>query len=353
MTEVLGAIYARISNKDDKAPKVKNQIATCLRLAEHDGVTIPKENIFFDDGIAASGKNIDDTTIQNRPGAQALLDAMGKKKFSRLYAVEGERLARTIKDGVEFVTLSAENGITWHLDTDGQIDPSTPAGESTAMDIFMSGRREGRVRDERQRRRYEREIASGMPLWTPRPLGYKKDRISVKESEAKHIREAVEQYLANETSMIKIAKHWTAIGLQTQAMKKGTASTTWTATLVRQVLLRKRNAGILIHRGQEQPVSKIQPIITREQHEELLARIKAGTPKGARAESLLGGILRCQCGAPMHATTSYSQRKGGKRYVYRNYKCSRTIYDTDVKHTSIKVDTADSKFESGSSQMSG
>lgn len=350
-----GGIYARISNRDEKAPKVKIQIAICKRLAEDDGVHVKPENIFFDDGIAASGKSIDDTTIQNRPGAQALLKAMAEKRFTRLYAVEGERLARTIKDGVEFVTLSAENGIIWHLDTDGLIDPATPAGEATAMDIFMSGRREGRVRDERQRRRYEREIKSGKPLWTTRAFGYKKDNITLKPKEADLIRTATKQYLKGDLSLVEIAKDWTDKGIKTDGMQrkrrdregnKRMPRQYWTATTVRQVLLRPRNAGLLVHRGEVQKKSRIQAIITLEQHHQLKDRIKIGTKVGARSQSLMGGILKCACGAPMHNTISYSQRKGGPRRVYRIYKCSQISYDKSQKHASIQEPMVDDLFTS-------
>lgn len=350
MSQVEGGIYARISNKDDKAPKTQIQVAICKRMAEQDGVNVKPENIFIDDGIAASGKEIDDTTIQNRPGAQGLLKAMSAGGFKRLYAVEGERLARNLLDGAQLVSLSAKNGITWHLDTDGAIDPATPAGEATAMDIFMSGRREGRVRDERQRRRYERELAEGNPLWNTRAFGYKKDGVTLKKKEADLIRRATEDYLAGGRSMIQIAKNWTASGMLTDGMKrerrgrdgvKKPARPYWTATTVHRVLLRPRNAGILIHKGVRQSVSRIQPIITEEQHEELKARVKLGTPVGARATSLLGGVLRCECGAPMHSTVSYSQRKGGPRHVYRHYKCSQTIYDKKNKHASIVSNTVD------------
>lgn len=353
MTQAEGGIYARISNKDTKTPKTDMQVALCQAMAEKDGVHIKPENIFIDDGIAASGKAIDDSTLQNRPGAQALLKAIQEGRFTHLYATEGERLARNLLDGVAFVTASAEHGVIWHLDTDGLIDPSTPVGEASAMEIFMSGRREGRVRDERQRRRYDREIASGRPLWSVRSFGYKKDGITLKPKEADIIRQATEAYLAGDLSMIQIAQDWTARGILTDGMKrkrkghdgkKKMPRQYWTATTVRQVLLRPRNAGILMHRGVVQPKSKIQPIITLEQHQQLLDRIKLGTKKGARAQSLMGGILKCACGAPMHSTISYSQRKGGPRYEYRNYKCSQTIYDKTQKHASISQKSVDDLF---------
>lgn len=365
-------ILARISKKDKRVPKVENQVLICQSIADDEGYVIDPKHIFIDDGIAASGKAIDDTTLENRPGSRACLEAMRKGQFDVLLAVEGERLARTYLDGMEFIKASVEGNVIWHLDTDGILDPRTPAGEETAVSIFAQGRREGRTRDMRQKRRYDSERATGMPLWGTRPFGYDVDRITIRESEAKHIRDAVSDYLAGRRSMLRIAKDWNAAGIKTDGMlptdedrkagktvreRKGRDGVVrpvrgiWTATTVRQLLQRDRNAGLLVHDGVTMPNSRITPIIEVEQLEALKARAKTGTPLGARAQSLLGGVLRCECGAPMHSTISYSQRKhargnvpAGTRYESRIYKCSQSLYDKTRKHASISQKIADELF---------
>lgn len=365
MSTKRAGIYARISKKDTSVPKVSNQIEICEGIAEDEGYALDPAHIFYDDGIAASGKAIDDTTLEARPGAQACLAAIRGGEFDVLIVVEGERLARTYLDGLEWIRASAEGSVTWHLDTDGMLNPATPAGEETAVSIFASGRREGRVRNARQKRRYDRERAAGNPLWGVRPFGYQSDRVTLCEPEAELIRSAVRDYLAHKRSMLGIAKEWNAAGLKTDGMlprasdlaegrtvreRKGRDGVTrpvrglWTATTVRQLLLRPRNAGLYLHRGEELPTSRITPIITRPEHEALKARVKGGTPLSERAHTLLGGILRCECGAPMHGTVSYSQRKGGPRHVYQHYKCSQALYDKTRRHASIVQSIADDLF---------
>ncbi|WP_350351936.1 recombinase family protein [Microbacterium sp. A8/3-1] len=347
-------IYARISKKDKQVPKVENQIAMLRQIAEDEGWTVDDAHVFHDDGIAASGKAIDDTTLENRPGARACLDAIRDHDFDVLLAVEGERLARTYLDGLVWIQASSVGGVTWYLDTDGPLDPSTPAGEETAVSIFASGRREGRIRSARQKRRYDRERAEGTPLWGTRPFGYEDDRITLRPAEADLIRQATDDYLAGRKSMIQLAQDWTKLGMLTDGMRrertgrdgiKKKARPYWTATTVHRVLTRDRNAGILTHNGLRLPASRIQPIITEEELEALKGKVKTGTPMGARAQTLLGGILRCECGAPMHGTISYSQRKGGPRYEYRHYKCSQTIYDKTQKHSSIAAPLVDDELE--------
>jgi DNA invertase Pin-like site-specific DNA recombinase len=357
--------YARISNKDTRVPKVGNQVLICEGIADYEGYALDPTDIFADDGKAASGKAIDDTTLGARPGAQACLAAIRSGRYDVLIAVEGERLARTYLDGLEWIRASAEGGVVWHLDTDGLLNPATPAGEETAVSIFAQGRREGRVRNARQTRRYDRERAAGNPLWGTRPFGYENDRVTIRESEAVLIREAVVDYLAARRSMLRIAHDWNAAGVKTDGMlptkadiaagrmvrmRKGRDGEMhpvrglWTASTVRQLLLRPRNAGLYLHHGVELRESRIQPIIDRAQHEALKARIESGAPVRERAHTLLGGIIRCECGAPMHGTVSYSQRKGGPRHVYQHYKCSQALYDKSRRHASIVQRTADDLF---------
>jgi DNA invertase Pin-like site-specific DNA recombinase len=354
MTGKRAGIYARISKKDKKVPKVANQIAMLQQIAADEGWTVDDAHVFYDDGIAASGKNIDDTTLENRPGARACLDAIRNHEFDVLLAVEGERLARTYLDGLAWIQASSVGGVTWYLDTDGPLNPSHPAGEETAVSIFASGRREGRVRSARQQRRYDAEREDGMPLWGTRPFGYDDDRITIRPDEADLIRQATEDYLAGKRSMVQIAKDWTEADALTDGMRrermgrdgvKRPARPYWTATTVHRVLTRDRNAGILTHNGERLPKSRIEAIITEDQLDALKARIKTGTPMGARAQTLLGGVLRCECGAPMHGTVSYSQRKGRPRYSYRHYTCSQKLYDRTQKHSSIAAPLVDDEIE--------
>jgi site-specific DNA recombinase len=348
--EKRGGVYARISNKETKTPKTEIQVQICLAMAEEDGVTVDPSHIWIDDGISASGQAIDDTTLENRPGALECLAAIERGEFDILYAVEGERLARTYFDGLRWIEASSKGGITWHLETDGVLNPSTPAGEETAVSIFASGRREGRVRSARQKRRYDTERAAGNPLWGVRPFGWEEDRITICEREASLIRSAVEDVLSNKRSMSKIAKDWTEAEVLTDGMKRERrgrdgvvrpANKAWTATTVRQLLMRDRNAGLLVHKGTVMPNSQIQPIITENQLQAIKVRVKVGTPVTQRSHSLLGGILLCECGAAMHRTVSFTQRKDKPKYVYNLYKCSATLSDTTRRHASIVQETVD------------
>lgn len=370
------AIYARISKKDTKVAKVDNQITACKTIAKAEGWTVDPAHIFKDDGIAASGKGVDDTTLENRPGALALLELLRTGEVDYLIAVEGERLARTYGDGLKFIDASEQGNVVWYLDGEGILDPSTTTGEETAVSIFASGRREGRIRSARQKRRYDAERASGLPLWGMRPFGFEertkltKEKaeelgweweedllyIPVRESEAQIIRNAYTGLLDGSASLWGLATAWTKAGYETSATgreradraypdQKKVVPAAWVASTVRQLLLRPRNAGLLVHRGVEMPLSRIEPIVSRSEWESLVALLennKKTNPQkpGPKEKYLLSGIIECACGERCYASIAYSQRKDGPRHTYYMYMCRNRLTDRENKHSSINVEIA-------------
>jgi DNA invertase Pin-like site-specific DNA recombinase len=266
-------------------------------------------------------------------------------------ATEPQRFTRGSATELEALNLAlVKAGAVYHTRRAGIQDPATPMVRGMLQMQDVLAWIEVAVAQDRQRSRNAADRARGIPKRSLRAFGYEVDGMTIRESEAVHIREAVRAYLAGEISMTQIAQTWTAAGIRTDGMsrqrtrrdgKKHPARDYWTTTTVRQVLLRARNAGILTHAGAELPVSQIQPIITRSEYEELHSRIKTGTPVTARAKSALGGIIECECGEPMHMTTSYSQRKGGPRNVYAIYKCSQLAFKRTRPHASIQCHIAD------------
>jgi hypothetical protein len=184
-----------------------------------------------------------------------------------------------------------------------------------------------------------------------RPFGWEKDRMKIRESEAKHIRRAYKDILEKGETVWAIAQKWNKQGIKTESMVRPRKSRidgvvkpppgVWTTTTVRGILLRPRNAGILMNDGAEMPVSLIEPIVTRQEWEALSASIKgAPSPKGAKPQYLLGGILECTCGQTMHASKSVSGRKG-KKHSYQIYRCRLYGFDKSQSHVTCQLLVAD------------
>lgn len=338
------AIYARISKADSDVDKVENQISELRKLAKGAGYDVVA--IFEDDDISAyKGINV-------RPGWARLLRAIEKQQFEVILATEMSRFTRG--SGAEsevFTATCVKAGVVIHTRSGGVLDPRSPSALAMVQIMDVLSGLEVALKVERQKARNRADLAIGKPTKGLRPFGWEKDRITLRESEARHIREAYGDILERGESVWAIAQKWNKLGIKTESMVRPRKSRIdgvvkpppgiWTTTTVRSLLIRPRNAGILTAEGAELPTSLITPIVSRQDWESLCASIK-GTPmpKGAKPQYLLGGILECTCGQTMHASKSISGRKG-KKHSYQIYRCRLYGFDKSQSHVTCQLLIAD------------
>lgn len=74
------------------------------------------------------------------------------------------------------------------------------------MDVI--GGLEVETKIDRQKARTRADLAAGLPTKGLRPFGWETDRITVRESEAIHIREAYKAVLEKGNTLWRIAQHW-------------------------------------------------------------------------------------------------------------------------------------------------
>jgi DNA invertase Pin-like site-specific DNA recombinase len=341
------AIYARISKSDADTDKVENQINELRSVADGCGYVVVA--VFEDDDISAyGGKKV-------RPGWAALISAIESRQFDVVMATEASRFTRDSRTELDYFTatcIKAETTI--HTRAGGVVDPSTPSALAMLQIMDVVSGLEVALKIERQKARNRADLAAGIPTKGLRPFGWEKDRITIREEEAKHVRKAFADILERGKSVWGVAQEWNGLGLKTQAMmtvRKSRAdgevklpSGIWTTTTVRDVLRRPRNAGILMADGAEMPHSRIHAIVSRQSWEALCASIK-GTPaaKGPRPQYLLGGLLECICGQRMHASKSRSGRTAAQKRDYKIYRCRVYGFDKSQKHVAIQLHIADKK----------
>ncbi|GEM_PF-2236986 len=364
-------IYARISQTADDVDKTANQVAELRALAASNGYVVA--DIFEDDDVTAyQGK-------AERPGYVALLAALSEGRFEVVMATEPQRLTRgsaTELDALNVALVRA--GAVLHTRAAGVQDPATPTTRALMQIMDTIGGLEVAIKTERQKARNRADRAEGLPPKGVRPFGWEAERrpvapdvaerlgwdtsqgalyVPVRESEAEIIREAYRAVMDDDVTLWDLARRWTAAGVKTDKMggtRKDRARpgetravpAVWVASTVRQVLTRPRNAGLLVSGGAVLPVSRIEPIVSRADWDALCARLasraEAVAPgPGPKARSLLAGLLECACGERMHATISYSQRKGGPRNVYRIYRCRNAATDKTRKHSNMQESMAD------------
>ena len=334
-------IYARISKADSEVDKVENQISEMRGLAKRHGYEVVA--VHSDDDISAyKGKNV-------RNGYLALLEGLKAKSYDVVLATEPSRLTRGSPGELEALQIECVKAkAVIHTRSAGEQDPAveTTSALMHIMDVISGLEVEMKV--ERQKARIRADYAAGLPTKGIRAFGWEKDRITIRESEASVIRDAVYSILHEGASTWAIAQRWNALEIKTDGMsrpRKSRAdgeirlpSSTWTSTTVRQILLRPRNAGILVNEGAELPSSQIQPIISRADFEALAKAIKGkAMPKGPKPQYLLGGLLECPCGERMHASKSITGRKGKTPRSYQIYRCRLNGFDKSQPHATINM----------------
>ncbi|MDR2294504.1 MAG: recombinase family protein [Microbacterium sp.] len=334
-------LYLRLSIDKEGKDSLERQEADLRAWAAREGKTV--RTVWKD--TASGYKDV------KRDDFDSAVKAVSSGEVGTLAVWKLDRLSRRGAGQVGLVLDAVERAGGRLLFLQDSLDSTISGHRTVIMVVSEQARTESMNTSIRVQNKIAGDNSKGLPKRGTRPFGWHVDGITIREDEAVHIRGAVRFILEEGGSMTAVAHRWNEAGLFTDGMQrerrgrdggdKRPARKHWTTTTVRQLLLRERNAGILIAHGAELPNSQIQPIITRQQLEALQSRVKVGTPLGRRATTLLGGIMMCPCGAPMHGTTSYSQRKGGPRNVYAIYKCSQYGYDRTQKHANIQAPIAD------------
>lgn len=338
------AIYARISKADPGVDKVENQINELRKLAEQYHYEVVGE--FTDDDITAY------KGASHRPGYVAMINGLKDKKFDVVMATEPQRFTRSSPTELEILLVECIKAkAVVHTRSAGIQDPKDSTAVALMQIMDVVGGLEVASKIERQKARNRADLAKGLPTKGLRPFGWEKDRITIRKAEAKIIQDAYSAILERGEGISQTARRWNKAGIATDAMKRPRKSRvygdvrlpsgTWTPTTVKQILLRARNAGILLSDGVEMPLSQIQPIVSRDDFEAMQIALKSeSAPSGPKPRYLLGGLIQCTCGQRMHATTSHSKRAGGPLHRYKFYVCGQRL-GNDKSHVSISVRIAD------------
>jgi site-specific DNA recombinase len=294
------AIYARISSdRTGEALGVRRQVDDCQAEAERRGW--PVAEVYIDDDISAySGKA--------RPQYQRLLADITDRHVDAVLVWHLDRLHRQPRELEEFVdTCSAAN--LKHLVTlHGEVDIGSGDGMLIARIMAAVAANESDAKSRRQRRKMDELAQQGQPHGGAyRPFGYDEDKVTVRESEAKIIRQLADRLLAGE-SLASLARWLNDNDIPTTTGKQ------WRTQGVRNLLRNPRLSGQRTHRGQLAGPAAWPPIITPEQTDAIRALLDDPARRTNRTARryLLSGMLRCgECGEKLLA----HPRSGVRRYV--------------------------------------
>ena len=182
------AIYARISaDVEGTGLGVTRQLEDCRRLAADRGWPVGDE--YVDNDVSAfSGK-------RRRDYERMLADLQsGARDAVIVYNLD--RLHRRPAELEDFVALCELAGVQQVATVTADIDLGNDDGLFMARIFAAFAAKESGRKSARVRRKLLQNAEQGLPHGSVRPFGYEPDKITLRESEAKVVREIVDRYLA-------------------------------------------------------------------------------------------------------------------------------------------------------------
>jgi site-specific DNA recombinase len=319
------AIYLRISKaKDGSTLGVERQEPPCRELAVRKKAEVVR--VFCDNDLSAySGKR--------RPDYEEMLSWVRDGRLDLLIAWDADRFTRQPIENERLIELAEQCGMQLATVT-GEYDLSTPAGRMHFRIKGAIARQEVEHRSERTKLALDQLAAAGRWQGGKRPFGYvivgtkrhgkREDcthsdddrcrlfecRLEKHPTEAEEIKAAAKRVIGG-GSITPIAQRWMSLGLRGMTM----------TTHVRTILTHPRLAG-LQRAPDGQLVKATWPgIITRGEHEQLVAILKAprnSTERQPRKYLLSGWAHhaepcpRCDgrpCGAKLHTRPNRHNRR--------------------------------------------
>lgn len=332
------AIYCRISqDREGKRLGVEDQRKRCRELARRAGYHVVSE--YDDNDTSASTKS-----RKPRPGFAAMLNDGRARRFDVVVAYSNSRLTRRLRELLDLIDYHRETGVRFETVVSGNDDLSTADGRMVAQIKGSVDQAESERIGERVRNAAERRAVSGSNHGGRRAFGYAgrehKERdglrpgIDILPSEAAEIRKAADALLAGD-SLRSIVKDLNARGVVT------VTGCPWTPAAFRDIMLRPRNAGLVVYQGQVVPDARgeweaVYDADTHERVVRLLTDPHRRTSPGNAVKWLGSGLYVCGvCGSPLRCT-----RAGGNRAP--SYRCARqeTGGPSHVQRDAAQLDLA-------------
>lgn len=301
-----------------------------MALIKRKGWTLVEE--YVDNGVSAYARKV------KRPAYDRLEADYEAGRFDVIVCWDFDRLTRQPRQLERWIDLGSQRGLVILTPTE-ETDLGTDNGRMFARIKSAVAASEVERKSARQKAENAQRIGSGKPRAGVRPFGWEKDGTTLRESEAVYIRQAHRAVLEGK-SLHSIAAEFNAAGVLTSRGYK------WQTITVRKMLARKRNAGLLESHGTVQEESHIEPAVSRDEHDAVLALLSdpsRNLNKGSNKRvSYLSGIPVCAvCGSVMRSKRL--TMKGGRQ---RFYICE-TRLDGSLKdgqaHVSIRADSLEAE----------
>jgi DNA invertase Pin-like site-specific DNA recombinase len=307
-TPAAAAVYCRISlDRAGDGLGVDRQEQLCRKLAADRGW--PVAEIYVDnDKSAYSGKP--------RPAYSRMMRDIEAGLRDAVLCVDLDRLTRRPAELEAFMETADKQGIAL-ANVSGDTDLSTSDGRFKARIMGAVARQESEKKGERVSREAQQAASRGIARGSRRPFGFEDDLVTIRESEARLLRDAAQRLLDGATTA-SIAREWNA--RQVPMPQGGTRG--WSSTSIVPLLRNPRIMGARAYKGEVVVADAWPAILERATFERLQARLRRTARPGRPAKQLLSTIARCgNCRSPLWTSTRNTHRHEDKRRA-RCYVCA-------------------------------
>lgn len=301
-------IYCRISkDREGAGLGVERQEEDCRALAAQLGYDVAA--VYTDNDLSAYRRSV----RKRRTGYDQMLADIRAGKAEAVIAWHTDRLHRSNVELEGYIDACQPNGVPTYTVKAGSLDMATASGRMIARMLGAQARYQSEHMAEQIQRAKQQRVMSGGNAGGPRPFGYEPGGMEVREDEAAEVRRATAAVIEGRT-LRSIVKDMNERGVTTSTGGK------WTVTKLRAVIMRPRNAGILVFQGREAGEAAWPPLVdelTWRQMRAVLADPARRTSQSNRVNSLGSGLYRCGiCGGTLKISTSGAHSK------VRGYRCT-------------------------------
>lgn len=274
---IRAVIYCRISqDRTGAGLGVDRQRQDCEALAERSGWEVVE--VYVDNDVSAfSGKL--------RKDYRRMLADLEQGTATVVIAWHTDRLHRSPTELEEYIDLSERRGVSTHTCQAGTIDLSSPSGRMTARILGAVARQESehkghRVAAARQQKAKAGEWGGGIrPFGWGVPTGENKAKVDKSGEEVEVPVLDMNKLVPEEAAAIETGTDMIVSGGSIYGWVKWLADKGLTTTRgnpighqeARDMLLRARNAGIAVYRGQEIGRGGWEPIVDEPRHRAVVA----------------------------------------------------------------------------------
>lgn len=303
------AIYTRISDdREGRELGVTRQEEDCRLLA--DSKRLKVVGLYVDNDISASTRS-----RKKRPEYQRMLADARAGLFDYVLAYTTNRITRKPRENEDLIELAEQYGIRYEYVRSPSFDLNSAHGRLIARVLAATDAGEAEATSERVARAAAQRAQAGKFHGGGRPYGYEADGITIRESEARVLKDIVARLIAGE-SQVSVIRHLNSNGIPTADGNK------WTLGNLKRTLLKKRYIGVREHTTGDYK-AEWPAILSPTEYELMTSRFQLtaqpwekSRPTGRRY--LLSGITICgTCGAHMYGQAR--QRENGR--VQRRYRC--------------------------------